>query len=38
MDSIKNEAKKLQDKILAIAEQTAADSVSLENMYKLNGF
>jgi hypothetical protein len=38
MDSIKNEAKKLQDKILAIAEQTAADSINLENMYKLNGF
>ena len=38
MDSIKNEAKKLQDKILAIAEKTAADSINLENMYKLNGF
>jgi len=38
MDSIKNEAKKLQDKILAIAEQTAADSINLDNMYKLNGF
>jgi hypothetical protein len=38
MDSVKNEAKKLQDKILAIAEKTAADSINLENMYKLNGF
>jgi hypothetical protein len=38
MDSIKSEAKKLQDKILAIAEKTAADSINLENMYKLNGF
>jgi uncharacterized protein (DUF2147 family) len=38
MDSVKNEAKKLQDKILAIAEQTAADSINLDNMYKLNGF
>ncbi len=38
MDSIKSEAKKLQDKILAIAEKTAADSINLDNMYKLNGF
>ena len=36
MDSVKNEAKKLQDEIKAI--EVAADSVSLENMYKLNGF
>jgi hypothetical protein len=38
MDSIKSEAKKLQDKIVAIAEQSAADSINLDNMYKLNGF
>jgi hypothetical protein len=38
MDSVKSEAKKLQNKILAIAEKTAADSINLENMYKLNGF
>ena len=38
MDSIKSEAKKLQDKIVAIAEKTAADSINLDNMYKLNGF
>jgi hypothetical protein len=38
MDSIKSEAKKLQDKIVAITEQTAADSINLDNMYKLNGF
>jgi uncharacterized protein (DUF2147 family) len=38
MDSVKNEAKKLQDKIVAIAEKTAADSINLDNMYKLNGF
>jgi hypothetical protein len=38
IDSVKSEAKKLQDKILAIAEQTAADSINLDNMYKLNGF
>jgi hypothetical protein len=38
MDSVKSEAKKLQDKILEIAEQTAADSINLDNMYKLNGF
>jgi hypothetical protein len=38
MDSVKSEAKKLQDKILAIAEQAAADSINLDNMYKLNGF
>jgi len=36
MDSVKNEAKKLQDEIKAI--EIAADSVNLENMYKLNGF
>jgi hypothetical protein len=36
MDSVKNEAKKLQDEIKAI--EIAADSVDLENMYKLNGF
>jgi uncharacterized protein (DUF2147 family) len=36
MDSVKNEAKKLQDEIKAI--EVAADSVNLENMYKLNGF
>jgi hypothetical protein len=36
MDSVKSEAKKLQDEIKAI--EIAADSVSLENMYKLNGF
>ena len=38
MDSVKNEAKKLQNKILAIADKTAADSIYLDNMYKLNGF
>jgi hypothetical protein len=38
MDSIKSEAKKLQNKILAIADKTAADSIYLDNMYKLNGF
>ena len=38
MDSVKNEAKKLQDKIISIAEQAAADSINLDNMYKLNGF
>jgi hypothetical protein len=38
IDSIKSEAKKLQDKIVAIAEKTAADSINLDNMYKLNGF
>ena len=36
MDSVKNEAKKLQDEIKAI--EVAADSINLENMYKLNGF
>ena len=36
MDSVKNEAKKLQDEIKAI--EVAADSVNLENMFKLNGF
>jgi hypothetical protein len=36
MDSIKNEAKKLQDEIKAI--EVAADSVNIENMFKLNGF
>ena len=36
MDSVKNEAKKLQNEIQAI--EVAADSVNLENMYKLNGF
>ncbi len=36
MDSVKNEAKKLQNEIQAI--EIAADSVNLENMYKLNGF
>jgi len=36
IDSVKNEAKKLQDEIKAI--EIAADSVDLENMYKLNGF
>jgi hypothetical protein len=35
MDSVKNEAKKLQDEIKAI--EVAADSVNLENMYKING-
>ena len=38
MDSIKSEAKKLQNKILAIADKTAADSIYLDTMYKLNGF
>ena len=36
MDSVKNEAKKLQDEIKAI--EVAADSVNIENMFKLNGF
>jgi hypothetical protein len=36
MDSVKNEAKKLQDEIKAI--EVAADSINLENMFKLNGF
>ena len=36
MDSVKNEAKKLQDEINAI--EVAADSVNIENMFKLNGF
>jgi len=36
MDSVKNEAKKLHDEIKAI--EVAADSINLENMYKLNGF
>ena len=36
MDSVKNEAKKLQDEIKAI--KVAADSVNIENMFKLNGF
>jgi len=35
MDSVKNEAKKLQDEIKAI--EVAADSVNIENMFKLNG-
>ena len=36
MDSVRNEAKKLQDEIKAI--EVAADSVNIENMFKLNGF
>jgi hypothetical protein len=36
MDSVKNEAKKLKDEIKAI--ELAADSISIDNMMKLNGF